>query len=316
MLTTAPLAVDTIVLARNLSTQGSARPRLDGIDLDILPGEIFSIVGRSGAGKTSLLEALVGLRPFSADHLTVCGTDPRQFPRTVKQQIGVAPSRVAVERKITVEGALRLFAGFYERADPVGTMERLELQDVRRRAVESLPPPLMQRVSLALALVHDPIVFFADEPTRDLDPEGARLVWRLLRDRRERGRTSIITTNHLDEAARLSDRVAVIREGRLVAADTPAQLIARGANMPVQVVVELLKPATAMEGFRAIEGVIDVHHDRATYTATSGDGVATLRGVLRMLDTAGIRPLHVSMRQQTLEDVFFALTMPGGATSP
>ena len=303
------------MFARGLSTSAGVRPELDGIDLDILPGEIFSIVGRSGAGKTCLLEALVGLRPFSAKHLLVCGTDPRQFPRAVKQRIGVAPSRVAVERTITVEEALQLFAGFYEQADPEGTMDRLDLQGVRHRVVESLPPPLMQRVSLALALLNDPVVLFADEPTRDQDPEGARLVWHLLRERRERGRTSVITTNHLDEAARLSDRVAVIRNGRLVAADTPAALIAGSASTSVQIVIELLKPALETDELRTIDGVIEVQQDRAHYTVTSGDGVATLRRILRVLDTAGVRPLNVSMRQQTLEDVFFALTAPDGDAS-
>ena len=312
----APLALDTIVFARGLSTSAGGRPEISGIDLDILPGEIFSIVGRSGSGKTSLLEALVGLRPCSAERLVVCGTDPRQFPRAVKQRIGVAPSRVAVERQITVEEALQLFAGFYERADPEGTLARLELQGVRHRAVESLPPPLMQRVSLALALLNDPVVLFADEPTRDLDPEGARLVWHLLRERRKRGRTSVITTNHLDEAARLSDRVAVIRNGRLVAADTPAALIANSTSTSVQIVIELLKPALEADELRQIDGVIEIQQDRARYTVTSDDGVVTLRGILRVLDTASVRPLNISMRQQTLEDVFFALTAPEGDVCP
>lgn len=308
-----PLALDTIVFARGLSTADGATPGLDRIDLDILPGEIFSIVGRAGSGKTALLEALVGLTPCSADRLTVCGNDPRQFPNAVKQRIGVAPGRVAVERKITVEETLRLFASFYERADPEATIARLELRDVRHRAVDSLPPAAMQRVSLALALLNDPVVLFADEPTRDLEPEGVRLVWHLLRERRERGRTSVITTNHLDEAARLSDRVAVIRDGRLVAVDTPAALIASSASTSVQIVIDLLTPDLKADDLGTIEAVVDVQQDKAHYTVTSSDGVATLRAVLRLLESAHLRPLNISMRQQTLEDVFFALTAPEGA---
>lgn len=306
----APLALDTIVFARGLSTSDDGGPVLNDIDLDILPGEIFSIVGREGSGKSSLLEALVGLRPCAAEHLVVCGSDPRQFPSAVKQRIGVAPGRVAVEGAITVEEALQLFAGFYEQADAAATMDRLELQDVRHRAVDSLPPAAMQRVSLALALLNDPVVLFADEPTRDLDPEGTRLVWQLLRERRERGRTSVITTNHLDEAARLSDRVAVIREGRVVAVDTPAALIAGSASTLVQVELELLKPTLTIDELRTIEAVVDVEQDRARYVVASADGVATLRGILRLLDAREVRPLNVSMRQQTLEDVFFTLTAP------
>lgn len=304
-----PLALDTIVFARGLSTPPAARPALHAIDLDILPGEIFSIVGRAGSGKTMLLEAMVGLKRVSAAELQVCGADPARLPPAVKQRIGVAPRDVDLERKITVDEAVRLFARFYERAEPEQALARLRLHAVRHHRVDALPTATRQRLSLALAILNDPVVLFADEPTRDLDPEGARLVWELLRERRERGRTSVITTNHLDEAARLSDRVAILKEGRLVAVDTPIALMAR-STAPVRVTFELLKPEVPVEALTALEHVVDVRLDRATYTLTSREGHATLRAVLRLLDSLSVRALTVGLRQQTLEDVFFELTAP------
>lgn len=306
----APLALDTIVFARGLATPPGVEPSLAGIDLDILPGEIFAIVGRAGSGTTTLLEALVGLQAVSADHLVVCGTDPRQFPRAVKQRIGVAPRRVAVERKISVDEALRLFAGLYERGDANAVLERLELTTVRSRAVDTLSPDLTQRLSLALALLNDPAVLFADEPTRDLDPEGARLVWDLLRERRDRGRTSVITTNHLDDAARLSDRVAIIHQGRLIAADAPAKLMAQ-SKTPVRVTFELSTPAVPLDAVSGLEGVVEAYLDRSQYVMVTRDGPATLRAVMRLIESLAIRPVTLGMRQQTLEDVFLELTSGG-----
>ena len=308
----APLALDTVVFARGLTTLPGAHPSLTDIDLDILPGEIFSIVGRSGSGKTALLEALVGLQRVSAEQFVVCGADPRRFPRAVKQRIGVAPRRAALERKITVEEALTLFARLYERADPARVLDRLELESVRDARVDSLPSPVSQRLSLALALLNDPAVLFADEPTRDLDPDSARFVWDILRERRQRGRTSVLTTNHLDEAARLSDRIAILHGGRLIAADTPTGLLAR-SSVHEHVTFEVLKPHIPLDHLRELEGVVDVHLDRSTYRLLSRDGLTTARAVLRLLESMGIHPLTLELRGQTLEDVFFKLTTSGPA---
>jgi ABC-2 type transport system ATP-binding protein len=303
----APLALDTIVFARGLSTSDGAGLR--GVDLDILPGEVFSIVGRADAGTTLLLEALVGLARVTAAQLQVCGADPRRLPPAVRQRIGVAPRRAAVDRKITVGEAIQLFAGFYDRADPEQALARLELKAVRDRAVETLPASMQQRVSLALAIVNDPVVLFADDPTRDLDPDGARLAWQLLRERRDRGRTSVITTNHLDEATRLSDRIAILDRGQLAAVDTPGGLMAR-STAPVRVTFELMKPALDVASLMPLDGVLDVRVDRATYVITTQDGPATLRAVLRLLDALRVRPVSLALRQQTLEDVYFEITQP------
>lgn len=304
-----PLPIDTTVFARRL--RASSRPGLCDIDLDILPGEIFAVVGRAGAGKTALLEGLVGLRRLEADQLIVCGSDPRAFPAAVRQRIGVAPRRAAVERKLRVGEALALFATFYERAaDTAALLDVLGLLPFRDWAADRLPPDAAQRFSLALALVNDPVVLFADEPTRDLDPEHARRVWDLLRDRRRRGRTVVLTTDHLEEAERVADRVAILEEGRLVAVEAPSALLGR-ADRKVLVTFDLPRPQLDPELLRRLEGAVEASREGDLYSIWSTDGFATTRALIRMLDGLAARPRVLGMRQPTLDDVFFQLV--GGA---
>ena len=303
-----PLAVDTVVFTRALRTPGHGGPALESIDLDILPGEIFVIVGRANSGKSALLESLVGLRPVIADELIVCGADPRRFAPSVKQRIGVAACAANVERHLGVEEALVLFGRFYDRRlPPAELLAMLDLEPVRRRPVQTLSPSLAQRFSIALALVNDPVVLFADEPTRDQDPESARRIWNLLRQRRDRGRTSVITTNLLEEADRLADRIAVLEQGRLVAVDTPAALLAQ-AKAPVQVVFDLPKPDMSLELLGTLEGVIGTVGRRGdTYALPSNDGFATMRALIRLLDQQKATPRSLAMQRPGLEDVFFDL---------
>lgn len=307
-----PLALDTVVFARGLRTLGDARPSLAPMDLDILPGEIFAIVGRAGSGKSALLESLVGLRPVAADQLSVCGADPRRFAAAVKQRIGVAPCGASVERHLTVEEALTLFGAFYERRlTTASILETMDLVSVRQRPVQTLPPSVAQRFSLALALVNDPVVLFADDPTRDLDPDSARRVWNLLRLRREQGRTSVITTNHLEEAERLGDRIAILEAGRLVDVDTPAGLLAR-ARAPVQVVFDLPKPEMDTEALGRLDGAVGTAVRRGdTYAVSSRDGFATMRALIRLLDQHQATPRSLAMHRPGLEDVFFDLIAEG-----
>lgn len=303
------LALETVVFARGLQSIPSARPFLTSMDIDILPGEIFAIVGLSGSGKTALLESLVGLRAVVADQLRVCGSDPRRFAAAVKQRIGVAPVGAHVERHFTVAEALEFFGTLYgRRLTTTALLDMMELQPFRGRPVHALPPFAAQRFSLALALVNDPVVLFADDPTRDLDPDGARLVWQLLRDRRDQGRTSVITTNHLEDAERVSDRIAILEAGKLVDVDSPAGWLAR-SRAPVRVVFDLPRLEIDPKVLGQLEGAVGAAVRRAdTYTVSSSDGFATMRAVIRLLDQHQAVPRSLAMHQPSFEEVFFDLT--------
>ena len=310
----APLALETVVFARGLRPRGRAPARFEPIDLDILPGEIFVIVGRAASGKTTLLESLVGLRPVDAEHLNVCGADPRRFAPAVKERIGVAPSGTAVERHLTVEEAIDFFGSLYQRRLPTASvLETTDLVAFRGRRVPTLPAAAAQRFSLALALVNDPLVLFADEPTRDLDPDSARRVWTILRTRRDQGRTSVITTNHLEEAERLGDRIAILDAGRLIDVDTPAGWLAQ-ARGPVQVIFDLPKPDIDLAALGAIDAAIgDAVRDHDTYTVSSSDGFATMRALIRLLDQQSAKPRSLTMQRPSFEHVFFE-QIGGGRT--
>ncbi len=308
-----PLALDTVVFTRGLQSVDGAHPRLHDINLDILPGEVFAIVGRDGSGKTALLESLVGLRRSQADQLIVCGADLRAHAPMVKQRIGVAtPRSAAVERHLRIEEAIDLFGRFYER--PLATsavLALLNLEEVRREPVHRLPPSVAQRFWLALALVNDPVVLFANEPLRDLEPESKQLVWALLRDRQTRGQTTVMVTNHLGEAERLADRVAILDNGRLIRADTPGRLLA-GSATPVRVVFDLAKPPLDLGTLGKLDGVtggVARHGD--VYTLSSVDGFATMRALIRFLDSLKVRPHSLAMQQPSLQDVFLDLTAAG-----
>ena len=170
---------------------------------------------------------------------------------------------------------------------------------------------MAQRFWLALALVNDPVVLFADEPLRDLDPESTQLVLALLRDRQTRGQTTVMVTNHLGEAERSADRVAILDNGRLIRVDTPSRLLARSAT-PVRVVFDLTKPPLDLETLGKLEGVtggVARHGD--VYTLSSVDGFATMRALIRFLDSLKVRPRSLAMQQPSLQDVFFELTATG-----
>lgn len=309
----APLALDTIVFARRLRSVGRRGPRLVDVDLEILPGEVFVIIGRARAGKTALVESFVGLRPVQADQLSVCGADPMRFPLEVKERLGVAVGRAGVERGLRVAEALRLFSRFYSRpTDPDRLLDILHLRGLEREPVHRLPAWGAQLFSLALALVNDPIVLVADEPTRDLDPTHAQHIARLLADRRAKGLTTIMTSNNLDEAERLADRVCLLDAGRVLAVETPQALIARGGS-PLRIVFEVRKRAVALDALAELPGVTAAHADGETYIVASRDGFATLRGLIRYLERQGVEPASLRLAQPTLRDAVLELLQAGDA---
>lgn len=305
-----PLALDTVVFTRGLQSGDSAHPRLNGIDLDILPGEVFAIVGRAGSGKTAVLESLVGLRRCRADQLIVCGSDLRRQATAARQRIGVATPRcAAVERHLRIEEAIELFGGFYERRLATSALlALLNLEEARGEPVDRLPPSVAQRFWLALALVNDPVVLFTDDPLRDLDPDSTQLVWNLLRGRQARGQTTVMVTNRLQDAERLADRVAILDAGRLLAVDTPAGFLARSAA-PVRVVFDLPKPDLDLEALQRLDGTTGVVVRRQdVYSLSSADGFATMRALIRFFDSLNVRPRSLAMQTPSLQDIFFELT--------
>ncbi|HEV8468434.1 MAG TPA: ABC transporter ATP-binding protein [Candidatus Limnocylindria bacterium] len=209
-----------------------------GISFQVEQGEVFGMLGPNGAGKTTTVEILEGLRRADGGSAVVAGVDVFADSSGVKHRIGVQLQASAFPENLTVRETVMFFANCYEVAvDPAILLRSVGLEDREKQRQDTLSGGQRQRLSIATALVNSPQILFLDEPTTGLDPQARRNLWDLIRGIRARGTTVFLTTHYLDEAEVLCDRVAIIDEGRLVALDSPRQLIAallaRGFVKPV-----------------------------------------------------------------------------------
>jgi ABC-2 type transport system ATP-binding protein len=205
-----------------------------GISFEIASGEIFGLLGPNGAGKTTTVEILEGYRERDAGSVTVLGADPARAGDSWREHIGVVLQSSAMYQTLGVAESLALFAGYYERPRNVDEVVQLiGLEEKRDAHVRTLSGGQRRRLDLGLALVGDPDLLFLDEPTTGFDPQARRRAWESIYSLRSLGKTILLTTHYLDEAERLCDRVAVLREGRIAAIGRPGELI--GALPPTEI---------------------------------------------------------------------------------
>src|SRR5215510_29818 len=198
---------------------------LRGVSFEIAQGQIFGLLGPNGAGKTTTVEILEGYRERDGGSVTVLGEDPSGVGLDWRQRIGVVLQSSSVYDSLTVAENLELFAGYYTRPRPVDeVVELVGLEEKRESRVRSLSGGQRRRLDLGLALVGDPELVFLDEPTTGFDPEARRRAWQTIASLRDLGKTILLTTHYLEEAERLSDRVAVVRNGEIVALGPPSDL--------------------------------------------------------------------------------------------
>jgi ABC-2 type transport system ATP-binding protein len=199
---------------------------LRGVSFEVREGEVFGLLGPNGAGKTTTVEILEGYRRRDGGEVSVLGHDPADAPRALRERIGVVLQQSEFHPLLTVREVHRMFAGYYAQPRDVDEVVALVGLDEKRDArVKTLSGGQKRRLDLGVALVGDPDLVFLDEPTTGFDPVARRAAWEMIRALRALGKTILLTTHYLDEAHRLADRVAVIREGRIVAIGTPADLI-------------------------------------------------------------------------------------------
>jgi ABC-2 type transport system ATP-binding protein len=205
-----------------------------GISFEIAEGEIFGLLGPNGAGKTTTVEILEGYRERDGGAVTVLGTDPARADQKWRERIGVVLQSSAMYQTLTVAESLALFAGYYERPRSVEEVVQLiGLEPKRNSTVRALSGGQRRRLDLGLALVGDPDLLFLDEPTTGFDPQARRRAWESISSLRSLGKTILLTTHYLDEAERLCDRVAVLRDGRIAAIGRPGELT--GALPPTEI---------------------------------------------------------------------------------
>lgn len=220
------MIVMAIVSVKNLVKVYGKKKAVSNISFEVKEGEIFGILGPNGAGKTTTLEMLESLRPIDGGSAQLDGIDVSENPEKVKALIGVQPQTPSFEEKTKLTELIEFFSAAYgEKVNAMQFLKDVQLEEKAGSYVEQLSGGQRQRFSIAAALVHGPKVFFLDEPTTGLDPQARRNLWDLIRDVRDQGVTVIMTTHYMDEAELLCDRVAVMDNGKIIALDTPKNLI-------------------------------------------------------------------------------------------
>ncbi len=220
------MARSILSLADVTKTYETGTHAVRGISFDVAEGEIFGILGPNGAGKTTTLEMIETLTPITSGTITLDGIDVAKEPEQVKQLIGVQPQAPGFQDKTKLSEVLELFGAAYGmKVDPAASLASVGLSEKADSYIEDLSGGQRQRLSIAAALVHKPKVFFMDEPTTGLDPQARRNLWELVRQVRAEGITVVLTTHYMDEARYLCDRLAIMDMGKVVALDTPANLI-------------------------------------------------------------------------------------------
>jgi ABC-2 type transport system ATP-binding protein len=217
--------VSTVVRVRGLRKSYGEFEAVKGLDFELRTGEVFGLLGPNGAGKTTTVEILEGYRERDAGEVEVLGADPAKAGLDWRGRIGVVLQSSAMYENLTVAESLAHFGGYYDRPRPVDeVVELIGLTEKRDDRVRRLSGGQRRRLDLGLALVGDPELIFLDEPTTGFDPGARRRAWETIRSLSSLGKTILLTTHYLDEVEHLADRVAVLREGRIVASGTPQEL--------------------------------------------------------------------------------------------
>lgn len=218
--------MSSIVKVTDLTKRYDNKTVVDSISFEVTKGEVFGILGPNGAGKTTTLEMIEAIRPIDGGTAKINGIDVATNPQSIRKIIGVQPQSAAFQDKTKLKEILQLFAAAYgERINPTELLDSVDLLEKADSYVEDLSGGQRQRLSIAASLVHNPKVFFMDEPTTGLDPQARRNLWELVQKIQKRGITVILTTHYLEEAEVLCDRVAIMDEGKIIALDNPKNLV-------------------------------------------------------------------------------------------
>ena len=278
---------------------------VEDISFEVAKGEIFGVVGPNGAGKTTSIECIEGLRQADRGHISVLGLDPKSQSRELRQRIGVQLQQSALPARLKVWEALDLYGSLYDRVvDRQRLLERLDLAEKSGASFAKLSGGQKQRLFIALALLNDPDLVFLDELTTGLDPQSRRSMWDLVLEIRDQGKTVLLTTHFMEEAERLCDRLAIMDHGRIVALDSPSNLIQKfGSESRITFSAEKAC-SSALEGIRGI-GKLIRQGDRMV---VHGQGDQLIGDVVNALTTNGISFRDLRTEQSNLEDVFLALT--------
>ena len=315
------MAPPSAITAAGLRKSFGDKVVLDGIDLRVAEGTIFSLLGPNGAGKTTTVQILSTLIRADGGQARIAGHDLATDPESVRAAIAVTGQFSAVDNLLTGEDNLILMADLHHLGRAEGRrrasvlLRRFDLAEAARKPVATYSGGMRRRLDLAMGLVGDPRIVFLDEPTTGLDPRSRHVMWQIVRDLAAGGITIFLTTQYLDEADELADRIAVLDQGRLVAEGTPDELkrLIPGGHVSLR-----FADADALEraarALTATERDFSRDDDELTLQVPGDGGIRSLRTLLDHLDDSSVAVEDLSVHTPDLDDVFMALT--GGTGVP
>ncbi len=279
-----------------------------GIDLTVRRGECFGVLGPNGAGKTTTIEILEGLLSPTAGRVEVFGMSWDTQADEIRQVIGISLQETRLAEKLSVLETVTLFRSFYRNGlEPHEAIRRVGLEDKTDAWIRDLSGGQKQRVAVATALIGRPQLLFLDEPTTGLDPASRRDLWGILTDFRSSGGTILLTTHYMDEAERLCDRVAIIDQGRILALDSPRQLI-RALQADHVIELQVRPEGSDLSFLTDLESVEQVRDDGEAVCLSVAEPHIAIPRILEQLASRGLKLTGLTTRQASLEDVFVQLT--------
>ncbi len=279
---------------------------VNDISFTVRKGEVFAFLGVNGAGKTTTVEIIEMIRTLTSGKVLLLGMDITKRKRDIVPRIGVLPQGFNSFDRITVRETIQYYSRIFgcRNSDVDGLIGLVDLKEKSNEQFKGLSGGLKQRLGIAVALVNDPEVVFLDEPTTGLDPRSRREVWKVLLGLKNKGKTVFLTTHYMEEAELLADRVAIIAKGKIIAMDSPAQLIEDNANYMVLTLQSVEKSAAGIIRKIGFEPVHDNHRNIKVRLEHTDD----VRKVLNAIKEGGASFLCLDVRKPNLEEVFLKLT--------
>jgi lipooligosaccharide transport system ATP-binding protein len=303
------MTVPPVIHARGLTQRFGSFTAVDGIDVDVAPGEAFGFLGPNGAGKSSTMRMIGCVSPPTSGTLRIFGLDPATDGRRIRSRLGSVPQQDSLDGELTVRENLVIYGRYFDlsyaqarqRADEL--LEFVQLSDRADSRVDPLSGGMKRRVTIARSLINQPEVLLLDEPTTGLDPQARHVVWERLYRLKEQGVTLVLTTHYMDEAEQLCDRLVVMDAGRIVAEGSPRTLIDTHSTREVlEVRFGVGASAAAAQRLAGVGDRLEALPDRVLVYANDGEAA------LAEVHGRGLAPLSSLVRRSTLEDVFLLLT--------
>ncbi len=301
---------EPVVKVQNFIKKYGNFTAVNGISFELKPGEIFGLLGPNGSGKTSTLECLEGIRKADGGGLSIMGVDPGRDPLKLRNLIGVQLQTSGLPADMTVDEAMKLFSAYHGVASRFELLERLGLKEKRKNQYRELSTGQQRRLTLALAVSHNPPVVFLDEPTAGLDVGSRVELHALMAELRDQGISILLATHDMAEAEKMSDRVAILLGGKIVTTGMPREITATGSGLTK---VSISTEASVLhKSHRSFPGVTQttIKEDYAIYFTT--DPGPTVSSLLDAIKEQGDKLIDLRVERPSLEERFLEITQTGG----